>query len=171
LHCLPCLSPPIFLKNFPHHGVKQATPCQFWPQGDSSSGRAHAPFLWAETNPHIYSGMPHATLVESCLIMSSDDCFSSPPHLMSLFPETVTGEWRVFFAENVPVPVNGSDLEAQVIANPSGVCHASRLCLSLPYLRCQYSFSVSSMVSPRVLCLCLPSPLWAYWDPASHENL
>jgi hypothetical protein len=31
-------------------------------------------------------------LAESCLIMSSDDCFSSPSHLMSLFPETATGE-------------------------------------------------------------------------------
>jgi hypothetical protein len=53
LHCLPYLSPPIFLKNFPCHGVKQATPCQFGPQGGSSSGRSHAPFLWAETNINV----------------------------------------------------------------------------------------------------------------------
>jgi hypothetical protein len=56
---------------------------------------------------------------------------------MPLLPETVTLEWRFCVAESVPVPVNGSDLEAQVIANPSGMCHASRLCLPLPYLRCQ----------------------------------
>jgi hypothetical protein len=70
---------------------------------------------------------------------------------MSLFPKTAIGEWRFHFAESVPVPVNGSDLEAQVIANPSGVCHASRLCLPLPYLRCQDTFYASSMV-------CLPLP-------------
>jgi hypothetical protein len=60
---------------------------------------------------------------------------SLPPpqlHLIPLFPETVTGEWTFHVAESVPVPVNGSDLETQVMANPSGVCHASRLCLSLP---------------------------------------
>jgi hypothetical protein len=71
--------------------------------------------------------------------MASDDCFSfthtaapQPPHLMLIFPEAATGEWRFRVAENVPVPVNESDLEAQVMVNPSGVCHASRLCL--PYL-------------------------------------
>jgi hypothetical protein len=51
---------------------------------------------------------------------------------MLIFPEAATGEWRFRVAENVPVPVNESDLEAQVMVNPSGVCHASRLCL--PYL-------------------------------------
>jgi hypothetical protein len=91
--------------------------------------------------------------------------------LMSLFPETAVGEWRFHVVESVPVPVNGSDIEMQVMANPSGVCHASRLCLPLPYLRCQDTFSASSMVSPHVLCLWLPSPPWAYWDPASHEKL
>jgi hypothetical protein len=90
---------------------------------------------------------------------------------LPLFPETVTGEWRFHVAESVPVPLNGSDLETQVMANPSGVCHASRLCPPLPYLRCQDTFSASSMVSPHVLCLCLPSPPWAYWDPVSHEKL
>jgi hypothetical protein len=90
---------------------------------------------------------------------------------MPLFPETATREWRFCFAESVPVPVNGSNLETQVMANPSDVCHASRLCLPLPYLRCQLTFSVSSMVSPHVLSLCLPSPPWVYWDRASHEKL
>jgi hypothetical protein len=60
---------------------------------------------------------------------------------MPLLPETVTGEWRFHVAESVPVPVNGRNLEAQVITNPLGVCHASRLCLPLPYLRCQDTFS------------------------------
>jgi hypothetical protein len=129
-----------------------------------------APSLWAETKPGVYLGMSRATLRDSCLIMASNDCFSSPPCLM-LFPKTVTGEWRFHVAESVPVPVNGSALEAQVIANPSGMCHASRLCLPLPYLRGQDTFSASSMVSPHVLSLCLPSPPWAYWDPASHEKL
>jgi hypothetical protein len=81
---------------------------------------------------------------------------------MPLLPETVTREWRLCVAESVPVPVNGSDLEAQVIANPSGMCHASRLSLPLPYLRCQDTFSAPSMVSVHVLYLCLPSPPWAY---------
>jgi hypothetical protein len=103
--------------------------------------------------------------------MASDEYFSSPPQrLMPLFPETVTGEWIFHVAESVPVPVNVSALEAQAMANPSSVCHASRLCLPLPYLRCQDTFSASIMVSPHVLCLCLPSPPWAYWDPASHEK-
>jgi hypothetical protein len=110
-------------------------------------------------------------LWESCLIMASDDCFSFLPCLMPHFPETATREWRFHIAESVPVPVNGRDPEIQVMANPSGVCHAFSLCLPLPYLRCQDNFSASSMVSPRVLCLCLLSPLWAYWDTASHEKL
>jgi hypothetical protein len=84
---------------------------------------------------------------------------------MPLLPETVTLEWRFHVAESVSVPVNGSNLEAYMIANPSGMRHASRLCLPLPYLRCQDTFSASSMVSPSVLYLCLPSPPWAYWDP------
>jgi hypothetical protein len=91
---------------------------------------------------------------------------SLPPHLMPFFPETVTKEWRFHVAKSVLVPVNGHDLEAQVMADPSGMCHASRLCLPLPYLRCQDTFSSSSMVLLHVLCLCLPSPPWAYWDPA-----
>jgi hypothetical protein len=40
---------------------------------------------------------------------------------MSLSPETATGEWRLHGVESVPVPVNGSDLEMQVMANPSGM--------------------------------------------------
>jgi hypothetical protein len=90
---------------------------------------------------------------------------------MPLLPETMTGEWRVHVAESVPLPVNGSNLEAQVMANPSGLCYASRLCLPLPYLRCWDTSSASSMVLPHVLYLCLPSPPWVYWDPASHEKL
>jgi hypothetical protein len=61
--------------------------------------------------------------------MASDDCFSFPPCLMLLFPETATREW-FHVAESVPVPVNGNDLKEQVMANPSGVCHASRLSLT-----------------------------------------
>jgi hypothetical protein len=95
------------------------------------------------------------------LIMASDDCFPFPPCLMPLLHETVTRGWRFHVSGSVPVPVNGSNLEAQVMANPSGVCHASRLCLPLPYLRCQDIFSASSMVSLHVFYLCLPSPPWA----------
>jgi hypothetical protein len=88
---------------------------------------------------------------------------------MPLFPETVTGQWRFRFAENVPVPVNGSDLEAQVMPNPSGICHAFRLCLPLPYLRCQDFFCFLHGITTCPLSL--SSPPWAYWDPASHEKL
>jgi hypothetical protein len=84
---------------------------------------------------------------------------------MPLLPETVTTEWRFRVAESVPVPRSGSDLEAQVITHPSGMCHTSRFCLPLLYLRCQDTFSAPSVVSLCVLCLCLPSPPWAYWDP------
>jgi hypothetical protein len=90
---------------------------------------------------------------------------------MPLFPETVTGEWGFCVAESVLVPVNESNLEAQMMANLSVVCHASRLFLPLPYLRCQDTFSASFMVSPHVLCLCLPSSPWTFWDPVSHEKL
>jgi hypothetical protein len=69
------------------------------------------------------------------LVMEPEDCFSFPPCLMPLLPETVTQEWRFHVAESVSLPVNGSDLEAEVMANPSGMCHASRLCLPLSYLR------------------------------------
>jgi hypothetical protein len=74
------------------------------------------------------------------------------------------------FPESLPVAINGSNLETQVMANPLSVCHVSRLCLPLPYLRCQHTFSASSLVSPHILCLCLPSPPWGYWDPASPEK-
>jgi hypothetical protein len=47
-------------------------PKSFWLWG------AHAPSLWAETKPRVYSDMPHATLGESYLIMASADCFSFP---------------------------------------------------------------------------------------------
>jgi hypothetical protein len=139
--------------------------------GNSRSGKAHAPSLWTETKPGIYLGTPHATLAESCLITASDDCFSFPSCLMPLFPETMTRQWRFHVGESVPVPVNGSHLKAQVMTNPSGVCRASRLYPPLPYLRCQATFSAFSMVSLCVLCLCLPSLPWAYWDPTSHEKL
>jgi hypothetical protein len=82
----------------------------------------------------------------------------------------VTRDWRFHVTESVPVPVNGSDLEAQVITNPSDVCHASMLCLPLPYLRCQDTFSAPSMVLPWVLCLCLPLP-GLPGTLASHEKL
>jgi hypothetical protein len=58
-----------------------------------------------------------------------------------------------------------------MMANPSGMCHASRLCLPLPYLRGQDTFSTPSLVLPHVLHLCLPSLPWAYWDPASRGKL
>jgi hypothetical protein len=83
---------------------------------------------------------------------------------MSLFPETATREWKFHVAENVPLPVNVSNLETQVMANPSGVCHASRLCLPLPYLRYQDTFSASSVVSfvslyvSSFVSVCLPLP-------------
>jgi hypothetical protein len=86
----PYLSSPIFLKNFPYPGVKQATLCQFCSRGDSSSERAHALL--------------------------------------------VTREWRFHFAESLPVPINGSNLQTQVMANPLSMYHASRLCLPLPGL-------------------------------------
>jgi hypothetical protein len=99
------------------------------------------------------------------LVMAPDHYFSSPHHLIPLLPETVTTEWRFHVAESVPVPLSGSDLEACVIANPSDVCHASRLCLPFPFPKRQDTFSAPSLVLPHVLYLCLPSSPWAYWDP------
>jgi hypothetical protein len=72
---------------------------------------------------------------------------------------SVTGEWRFQFAESLPVPINGRNLETQVMAKPSGLCHASRLCLPLPYLRCQHTFlppPLSHHMSSVFLCLPLP---------------
>jgi hypothetical protein len=72
---------------------------------------------------------------------------------------SATGEWRFHFAESLPVPINGSNLETEVMANPLSVCHASRLCLPLPYLRCQLTFSAppwSHHMSFVSVCLPLP---------------
>jgi hypothetical protein len=81
------------------------------------------------------------------------------PALGELMLYLVTGEWRFHFAESLPVPINGSNLEAQVAANPLSVCHGSRLCLPLPYLRCQHTFLPppwSHHVSSVSVCLPLP---------------
>jgi hypothetical protein len=81
------------------------------------------------------------------------------PALGELMLYLVTGKWRFHFAESLPVPVNGSNLEAQVMANPISVCHASRLCFPLPYLRCQRTFLSppwSHHVSSVSVCLPLP---------------
>jgi hypothetical protein len=103
------------------------------------------------------------------LLANSD--LEAIPALRELMLYLVTREWmEVLFPESLPVPINWSNLETQVMANPLSVYHASRLCLPLAYLRCQLTFSASSMVSPHVLCLFLSSPPWAYWDPASHEE-
>jgi hypothetical protein len=94
------------------------------------------------------------------LITASDDSSSYPlPRLMLLFPETAIGEWRFHVGESVPVPVNGSDLEAQVMANSSGVCHASRFCLPLPYqdVRTHYLLPPWSHHMSFV-SVCLPLP-------------
>jgi hypothetical protein len=58
---------------------------------------------------------------------------------------------------SVPVPLNGNNLEAHLIVNPSGMRPASWLCLPLPYLRCQDTPSAPSLV----LFLC-PSSLSAF---------
>jgi hypothetical protein len=97
------------------------------------------------------------------LVMAPDDS-SLFLCLMPLLPETVTREWRFPVAKSVLVPLTGSNLEAQVFTNPSDMCHASRLCLPLSYLRCQDTFSAPSMVLPWALYRCLLSPPWAYWD-------
>jgi hypothetical protein len=93
------------------------------------------------------------------------------PALRELMLYLMTREWRFRFLKAYQYQSMGATWRQQVMANPLSLCHASRLCLPLPYLRCQHTFSASSMVSPRVLCLGLPSPPWAYWDPASHEKL
>jgi hypothetical protein len=46
------------------------------------------------------------------------------PALRELMLYSVTGEWRFLsFPESLPVPMNGSNLEIQVMANPLSVCH------------------------------------------------
>jgi hypothetical protein len=64
------------------------------------------------------------------LLANSD--LKAVPALRELMLYSVTGEWRFCFPESLPVPINGSNLEAQVMADPLSVCHASRLCLPLP---------------------------------------
>jgi hypothetical protein len=79
------------------------------------------------------------------------------PALRELMVYLVTGEWR--FPESLPVTINGSNLQTQVVANPLSVCHDSRLCLPLPYLRCQHTFLPppwSHHVSFVSVCLPLP---------------
>jgi hypothetical protein len=56
------------------------------------------------------------------------------PALRELMVYSVTGERRFRFAESLLVPINGSNLETQVMANPLSVHHASRLCVPLPGL-------------------------------------
>jgi hypothetical protein len=51
-----------------------------------------------------------------------------------LLPKAVTQEWRFLVTDSVPVPLSGSDLEAHLIINPSGVHPASRPCLPFPVL-------------------------------------
>jgi hypothetical protein len=97
------------------------------------------------------------------LLANSD--LETVPALRELMLCSVTREWRFCFLKACQYQSMGATWR-QVMANPLNVCHASRLCLPLPYLRCQLTFSATSMVSPHVLCLCLPSPPWAYWDPS-----
>jgi hypothetical protein len=98
------------------------------------------------------------------LVVAPDDCLSFPPCQIPLLPETVTQEWRFGVAGSVPVPPGGTTMQAHLIINPSGVHPASRLCLPLPYLRCQDTHSAPFPVPCLVCLLCLPSPPWAYRD-------
>jgi hypothetical protein len=91
------------------------------------------------------------------LLANSD--LKAVPALGELMLYSVTGEWRFRFAESLPVPINGGNLETQVMANPLNMYHASRLCLPLPYLRCQRTFLPppwSHQVSFVSVCLPLP---------------
>jgi hypothetical protein len=72
--------------------------------------------------------------------------------------------------KTVPVPISRNDLEANMIANPSGMCHASRLCLPLPYIRYQDTFSAPSLISPSVLYLYLHSSPWVTGTLFSHKK-
>jgi hypothetical protein len=85
---------------------------------------------------------------------------------------------------SVPVSLCGSDMEVYLIINPSGVYPASRLCLPLPYLRCQVTPSVPTknsvhtfthMLPPQSHCmvrhLYLPSHPVFTGTMASHEKL
>jgi hypothetical protein len=60
------------------------------------------------------------------LLANSD--LEAIPALRELMLYSVTGEWRfcdrrveVSFPESLSVPINGSNLQTQVMANPSGV--------------------------------------------------
>jgi hypothetical protein len=89
---------------------------------------------------------------------------SFPSCQISLLPETVTQEWRFVVTGSDPVPPGGDNLQAHVVINPSGIHHASRMCLPLLYPKSQDTFSAPSLVPPHFLHLCLPSPPWAFWD-------
>jgi hypothetical protein len=93
------------------------------------------------------------------LLANSD--LEAIPALRELMLYSVTGDSRieVSFPETLPVPINGSNLETQVMANPLSMYHASRLCLPLPYLRCQLTFLPppwSHHMSSVSVCLPLP---------------
>jgi hypothetical protein len=129
------------------HGIGPTAPCQLWPHGDSSTGGmggALAPWLQAKTKPGVYSGMPHAMLQETWLVVAPDDCLSFPPCQIPPLPETVTWEWRFGVADSDPLSPGGNNLQAHLIINPSGMRPASRLCLPFPYLRCHDTHSTPS---------------------------
>jgi hypothetical protein len=129
LHCLPCLSHPIFLRDVPVMVSSQLLLANSGLNAIPALGELMLPPCGPRASPGF---------IRVCLVLywgTSDWLWHLTtlfPHLMPLLPETVTLEWRFHVAKSVPVPLSGSDLQAQVTANPSGMCHASRLCLPLP---------------------------------------
>jgi hypothetical protein len=99
------------------------------------------------------------------LVVALDNFLSFSICQIPLLTEVVTQEWRFPVADSGLAQTSGNNLEPHLSFNPLGVCPASRLCLPLPYLRCQDTHSAPSLVPRLVLYLYLPSPPWAYWDP------
>jgi hypothetical protein len=161
----PCISCPVSSyvpEGLSCHGTKPTAPSQLWPHSDSSSRGAFVSSLLAKIKPRVYSGMPYVMLEEIWLILLPDDFLSFPTCQIHLLLEAVTQEWRFCVADSVPVPLSGSDLEAHLIVNPSGMRPAFKLCLPLPCLRCQDTPSLLPWSCRLVLHLCLLSPPCAY---------
>jgi hypothetical protein len=124
----PCLSVPVFLKNFPIVISDQQLLANFRLMVNPALGMLSAPSLQVKTEPRIDSSIPYATLEEACLVLEPGVLLLPPALRHCWYPlllEAAIPEWRFCVADSVPVPLSGRDLKAYLIVNPSSVCCVS----------------------------------------------